>query len=201
MTLKAGLARLTVESHPDGALVRDTRVPVRGEPVTNVYGPLHGSTELGLRRGHHVLKASFADGVEATWELEVNGGETHVFDRPATQMPVGGTGPVEVTRPVPVSVYIGGIATLALAIGSGVTGALALNTRSRYETANDGTNPSYASSLRSSGQTLDIVTDSLLGAAVVGAVVTTVLYVTRPSAQARSSVEAFVLPGGLGGRF
>ncbi len=204
VTLKAGLAKVTVEVRPDGALVRDTRLPTRGEPITNVYGPVHGPTELGLRRGHHVIKASYPDGAEATWELDVAGGESHVFEHPvqAPAGPVGPVAPVTISaRPVPTAAYVAGVATLALAVGSGVTGALALNQHSRYEAANDGTDPGNASNIRSTGQTLNIVTDSLLVGAVVGAAITTFVYLTRPTVQVRPGAEAYVFPGGVGGRF
>ena len=50
VTLKAGLARVNVASQPEGAIIRDTRFPARGESVTNSYGPLQGKVELGLLR-------------------------------------------------------------------------------------------------------------------------------------------------------
>ena len=83
MTLRTGLAKVTLSSKPDGAVIQDVRVPARGEPVTNIYGPLAGPTELGIRRGHHVMSARFPDGAEVRWEIDVNGGEAHVFEKPA----------------------------------------------------------------------------------------------------------------------
>jgi hypothetical protein len=182
VTLRAGLARISVETQPDGALIHDSRITVRGgTTILNVYGPLHGKTDLGLRRGHHVIKAKFPDGREVAWELDVNGGESHVFEEPALPPP-DRTGPVEQTgRPIPPSVYIGALATGAFGIGTLVTGALALNTRSRFDAANDGTNESRATDLHGSAQTLNVTTDILLGLTVIGAAVTTYLYLSRPT--------------------
>ena len=182
VTLKAGLVQVTVQAQPDGALLNDQRVPARGEAVLNIYGPLKGATTLGLRRGHHILKARFPSGRESpTWELDVNGGESHTFEEPPA--PVVPDQPVSVqkTRPIPPSVYIGALGTAAFAIGTLVTGTLAVNTRSRFVSANDGTNEARASDLHSSAQTLNVVTDVLLGLTVIGAGVTTYLYLSRPT--------------------
>jgi hypothetical protein len=202
VTLKAGLARVTVESQPDGAIVRDTRFPARGESVTNSYGPLQGKVELGLRRGHHVFKARYPDGAEATWEIDVNGGESHVFERPVEKV----VAPIPrapeqgmPTRPVPRTVTISGIATGVFAIGTVVTGLLAVNTKSLYENANDGTQRQRASDLRSNGQTLNVASDVFLGATVLAAAATAYFYVTRPSVPATTGI--LVLPGGVLGRF
>ncbi|HLK35235.1 MAG TPA: hypothetical protein VKU41_00695 [Polyangiaceae bacterium] len=202
LTLRAGLARVTVETHPDGALIYDTRVAVRGGSVTNVYGPIQGKTELGLRQGHHILKARYGDGVEVSWESDMAGGESHVFEKPAEKS-VQGAAAITV-RPVPTGFYIGVIATGALAAGAAVTGVAALATHSRYDTENDGSNPTHATDLRSTGQTLNIASDALLGAALIGTLVTTYLYVSRGSVQVvRSSPTMGTLftPGGFAGRF
>ena len=207
VTLKAGLALITVESRPNGAIVRDTRTPVRGEPITNTYGPLHGALRLGVRRGHHLLTARFADGTESSWELDVNGGESHLFEPPAREVARPASPPVaevQVKRPIPPAVYIGGIATGALALGTIATGALAVNARSDFEAANDGTSRSHASELRDKTQTLNVVADVCLGATVVAAAVTTYFYLTRPAVRTANravSIGIVVGPTGVAGRF
>jgi hypothetical protein len=210
VTLRAGLARVTLESHPSGALIRDTRFPSRGETVTNSYGPLQGRVELGLRRGHHVFKARYPDGVESTWEIDVNGDDAHVFERPAetpvpsTPTAIDGSADTMPTRPIPRSVAIGGIATGVFAVGTIVTGILAVSTHSRYESANDGTSASRASDLRTSGQTLNVVSDVFLGVTILGAAATAYLYFTRPTVPGGKSpgrTGIVVLPGGVAGRF
>ena len=205
VTLKAGLARITVESRPDGAVIRDTRFPARGETVMNSYGPIVGKVELGLRRGHHIFKARYPDGAETTWEVDVNGDEAHVFERPVEKpvAPITTPPPPEQapTRPIPRVVYISGIATGVLAVGTILSGVLAVNTRSKFESANDGTHRDHASDLRSTGQTLNVVSDVCLGATILGAAATAYFYFTRPTVPASSATGVLVLPGGISGRF
>ncbi len=56
-TLKAGIVYLTVTTDPPGGKIFDSRVPVRGERVTNVYGPIAEATRIGVRQGSHQLTA------------------------------------------------------------------------------------------------------------------------------------------------
>ena len=90
----------------------------------------------------------------------------------------------EAARPVQPGVYIGLAATGALAIGAGVTGVLALGKHSDYKTANDGSDPAHADSVKSSGQTLSLVSDIFTAGAVVAAGVTAYLYFSRPEVPA-----------------
>jgi hypothetical protein len=206
VTLKAGLARVTVESHPDGIILHDTRVTTRGEPITNVYGPITGKVELGIRIGHHVIKGRYPDGTELVWELDVRGGENHVFDKPAVVAPPPMTDGIPrdkpaASRPVPKSVYIAGIATGVVGVAALVTGIAALDTHSRFQTANDGTQPNRADDLQSSGTTLNVVSDVLLLGTLAGVAVTTYLYLSRPTVSPRAQTGIFVGPGGVAGRF
>ncbi|MEO6598370.1 MAG: hypothetical protein ABIQ16_00755 [Polyangiaceae bacterium] len=91
------------------------------------------------------------------------------------------------SRPVGTGVYVGLVATGALAIGAGVTGVLALGKHSDFKTANDGTDPGKADSLKSSGQTLNLVSDIFTGGAVIAAGVTAYLYFSRPEVPAAQS--------------
>ena len=84
------------------------------------------------------------------------------------------------TRPVRTGVYVGLVATGAFVVGAGVTGVLALSKHSDFKTANDGSDPSKADSLKSSGQTLSLVSDIFSAGAVVAAGVTAYLYFSRP---------------------
>jgi hypothetical protein len=95
-------------------------------------------------------------------------------------------GTAATTRPVQTGVYVGLVATGALAIGAGVTGVLALGKHSDYTKANDGTDPSNADSLKSSGKTLSLVSDVFTAGAVVAAGVTAYLYFSRPEMTAQS---------------
>jgi hypothetical protein len=79
---------------------------------------------------------------------------------------------------VPTSVWIGAGVTAALGLGAGVTGGLALANKSSFDDANDGSDTAEADDLRSSGVTLNLTTDVLLGATAASAIVTAVLYFT-----------------------
>lgn len=217
-TLKSGLAKVTLTSNPAGAVVQDVRIPSTGESITNIYGPIDGPTELGIRRGHHVMKARWPGGAEQVWELDVNGGEAHVFDKPLeaenpaaapqTNEPLAPRPEPAQERPIPKTVYITGLTTAALGAGALVTGILAVDTRSRFDRANDGSDPAGAEDLRSSGQTLNVVSDVLLVGTIIGAAATVYLYVTRPSVQkagqkvgAQSKPRLSFVPGTLSGTF
>lgn len=194
-TLKVTLAKVLVETQPAGASIIDTRMPAHGEAITNTYGPITGRTELALRKGHHVLKARFENGVEVTWESDINGGESHLFDAPAS--PIEPPPPSNVPRtaapmrPLPTSVLVSGGVTAALGIGALATGLIAIDTRSRFDERNDGSDPSGADDLRGTGKALNVVSDIFLVGALVGAGVTAYLYFTRPSSAAAAARAPF----------
>lgn len=117
---------------------------------------------------------------------------------PATPTPAASvqapanTGPT--TRPVKSGVYVGVAVTGALVVGAAVSGVLALGKHSDYNKANDGSDPARANSLRSSGQTLNLVSDVFTAGAVVAAGVTGYLYFSRPEAPAEQSARFRVSP-------
>jgi hypothetical protein len=102
--------------------------------------------------------------------------------------------PRATSRPVGPGVYVGLVATGALAIGAGVTGVLALGKHSDFNSANDGSNPGKADSLKSSGQTLNVVSDVFTAGAVVAAGVTAYLYFTRPEVAAAEQGRLHLSP-------
>lgn len=84
-TLTVGVSRLTIEVDKPGASIVDVRVPIRGERITNVYGPVKdGKIEIGVRPGHHVFTARLAGHDEQTWETEVyaSARDKHAFVMP-----------------------------------------------------------------------------------------------------------------------
>jgi hypothetical protein len=194
-TLKATLATVTIETTPPGGTIVDARMPNQGEPIRNVYGPIAAKTQLGVRRGHHVMRVRFDNGREATWEADIAGGESHVFEMPAdVAEPVRGPDVTTTSRPIPTSVYVAGGLTVALGIGSLVTGLVAVNKHSDFEETNNGTDPTAAEDLRSSGQTLNTVSDILLIGTIVGAGVTTFLFLTRPVSHRNEPKMGFKSP-------
>ena len=60
---------------PGGSfVVYDTRIPVRGAPIVNVYGPVNGSTELVIRPGRHTMSIKAGDLESAKWEVNASPG-------------------------------------------------------------------------------------------------------------------------------
>ncbi len=195
-TLRSSVAHFTVESDPPGAEIIDARVPVRGERVLNSYGTVPQATKLGLHEGAHQVTARLQGYPDQTWDVEVAGGQDlpphkFVFTKEAPPASANtfapSAPPVVMSRPVPARVWVGVVATGALAVAAGVTGALALGKHSDFVSANDGTNPPKAQDIKDSGQTFNLVNDICLGGAVVAAGVTAALYFTRPTIETTGS--------------
>ncbi len=128
LTASAVTVTVTVDS-PQTRIV-DTRSPVRGIPITNVYGPIDDKLEIVMRPGHHRLQAKAAGG-DAQWELDAPGGArlTHAFHiQPAPPAPaLGAERPLEQEK----SSKLGPILTMsaggAMLLASAVTGVVALS--------------------------------------------------------------------------
>ena len=192
--------RLTFE--PAEATLTDERVPVRGERVTNRYPVSGGRLELAVRAGHHVFTARQPGYQDSSWELDLS--PSSPFERsvvltrkgappgPAAGAGQGAVAPAappgtppagdtnEPERPVPASVWVTLTATGVLAVTAGVVGGLALSNHSKFEDALATGDNEQADSLKSKGQGLNIATDVLIGTASAAAVVTLILYLTRP---------------------
>jgi hypothetical protein len=196
-TLKSGVVYVTVTSDPPGAKIVDSRLPVRGDRVTNVYGPITQPTRLGVRQGSHQIIAKLDGYPDVTWEVDAPAGELapHTFTfkkaevepsaplapQPAPETPKPEDRPKVESRPIPVGVWVGVAATGVLAIGGVVTGVMALGKHSDFQSDNNGQNPSQAQSDKNAGQTLNVVNDVFVGGAIVAAGVTVVLYAMRPT--------------------
>ncbi|HEY6078586.1 MAG TPA: hypothetical protein VIW29_07275 [Polyangiaceae bacterium] len=200
-TLRSSAVTLTLTTNPADLTITDERVPVQGSPIRNRYQSQGGTLTLLVRPGHHVISA-VADGKPTrTWELDAEPGtsQQHHFDLDAVEQPAAAAAPVTgaapaatpapeaASRPVPTSVWIGAAATGALAIGASVTGVMALGKNSDYQDVN-GVDAGAAENLKSEADTLNLVTDILIAAAVVGAGVTTYLYIKRPEQQRMGTV-------------
>ncbi len=224
-TLKAGVAYVTLTSDPPGATIIDSRLPVRGDRITNVYGPLAAPTRLGIRQGSHQITARLEGYPDVTWEVEAPAGEVppHTFSfkkveavpppvapvpaQPAPEPPKPEDRPKIESRPIPVGVWIGVASTGVLTVAGVVTGVMALGKHSDFQSDNNGPNTSQAQSDKNAGQTLNVLNDVFVGGAVVAAAVTVVLYAVRPTVveQAKTSpMQWHVTPmvssggGGLG---
>jgi hypothetical protein len=145
-----------------------------------------------VRAGHHKITATAPGYEPAVWDMEaVSGaGQAHAFElkRPApVTVPSPASGVTRVERPTPTGVYIGLAATGVFAVGAGVMGALAMGKNSDFEDANKGDDVSNAQDLHDSVKSFNLVTDVLIGAAVVSAGVTTYLYFSRPKVDVPAS--------------
>ena len=125
LTLKSGVVRVTLTVSPPGAKIVDVRVAVRGDAVTNVYSP--GTSDkitIGIRPGHHILKAKIADRESASVEVDATPGSA--FTRSLVVAPPSAN--VQVARPAPskvLPVTMLGLGLASLAAG-GVTGYLSM---------------------------------------------------------------------------
>jgi hypothetical protein len=207
LTLKAGVVKVALSIEPGGATVNDVRVPVRGERVTNQYGPTTGPLSIGIRAGHHIITVRAAGMEDATWELDAPAGASEtkritlhkaITGAPPSS-PAGTTKDVGVasSRPVPAGVYVGLAVTGALAIGGAVTGAMALGKHSDFNTQNDGLHMQAAQDLHDQGTKLNLITDIFFGGAVVAAGITTVLFVSRPAAAMTATEPSLIRVAGV----
>ncbi len=130
-TLTVGVARITLEVSPPGAMIIDERVPVRGARVTNAYGPVtNGKITIGIRPGHHVITAKLSGREDATWEVEAYAGtkDEHTFSlrEPVRTLPPGATS-AQPERPSAVGPIIVTAAGGAMLVAGGITGIVALS--------------------------------------------------------------------------
>jgi hypothetical protein len=217
-TLRTSVAWVTLRSVPAGAALSDERRPVSGPPVVNRYAELGAERKLGLRSGHHRIVASLAGHEDSVWEFDAQSGKTyeHAFELSPIAKPAEAVAPPEpaeqpLSAPVAVEptasepsntpLYVGLGVTGALAIGAAVTGIMASGKHGDYEDENDGSDPARAQDLKDSGETLNLVTDVLLGGAVVAGAVTAVLYFTGsgPAASESASLQLTPLVSRAGG--
>jgi hypothetical protein len=209
MTLKAGVVKVTLDIDPSGSTVNDVRVPVRGERVINQYGPVSGPLHIGIRAGHHIVTVRHAGMDDSVWEFDVAAGASEskkiALAKPSSGAPAssgvavnGNDTGVTSKRPVPGGVYVGLAITGALAVGGAITGAMAIGKRSDYNNKNDGLHVAEAQNLKDKGGTLNLVTDVLLGGAIVAAGVTGVMYFSRPTSSSASTQPTLLRLGSVG---
>jgi hypothetical protein len=117
-----------------------------------------------------------------------------------SEPPPANAAPEELTtRPIPTSAYVAGGTTIALAVAATVTGIVYLGKRDSYNEQRASGSPEAQSSY-DSAHTLGTVNAVLWGATAGGAVLTTVLYLTRPTvrASAQARVAVWAVPGSAG---
>ncbi len=204
-TLRSAAVNLTLTTTPAEVSITDQRSPVQGTPVVNRYESRGGQLRLQIRPGHHVIIATLEGKPPLRFEFDATpgGSQQHDFNLEATASAAGalqptvppaapGTPPSATDRRVPTGVWIGLAATGVFTVGAGVTGVMALGKNQDYRNAN-GHDAVLAKSRQDDTKTFNLVTDVLIGAAVVSAGVTTFLYLRRPEREA-TGLELRVSP-------
>jgi hypothetical protein len=188
LTLKTGHVEVTVSSDPPGATIVDARTPIEGQEVRNSYGELTASKELGLRHGHHIITARLRGYQDQTWEFDAAGSamSPHVFHM---EMAQSNAVVMVKERPLSTGVVVSGIATLGLTITGAVMGVVALQRHNDFNNLNGMQPQSVSQSAKDSGQTLNIATDAVFGTAIVGAVLTTILFASRPTVERPATAQ------------
>jgi hypothetical protein len=201
-TLKTGAVGLKLSTNEKGAMIEDVRVASKGDRIVNIYGPVDGAIDVRLHPGHHIVTAKLDGFDPQTWEIDLAPGasQTHAFElkKPVIRIDNGG-GAKPVERPIPVGVYVGAAVTGAFIAGGVVMGIVASGKNSDYKNKNDGNHIDEATKLRDDGKKFNLIADICFGAAVIGAGVTTYLFVSRPEKPVDTggtNVTATYLPGG-----
>ncbi len=197
-TLSASAVTVKVSGSPAGLVLIDERSTNRGDSIRNQYKLAeNGSAVLRVRQGYHRITARLKGYEDQVWEFDARAGTEHehefalkVPEKKLTQSVSPTDSGTDTDRPVPTSVWIGGGATLALAAGATVTGVLSLGAKNTYDEANGAPSPDDdLDKMRSKVKTLNLVTDVLIGSAVVAGAVTTILYFTRPTSSPESALR------------
>lgn len=187
------LARVTVsvptEAEVEGLEVRLDGVALRkaawGVPAPTDAGK-HTIEVMAPRKKPWSQTIQLADAEQKTLQIPVLvDAPVEVEDRdspftPVTEAPTHDR--VETDRPVPTGVWVAGGATVLLAIGAGVSGALYLDKKSAYQEENSDQTSSVSKrdDARDEARTWGLMNGVLSIATVVGAATTGYLYFTRP---------------------
>jgi hypothetical protein len=79
-TLTASASRVTILVHQRGATLYDTRFPVRGANISNVYTPVVGKNQYVVRPGHHLITLKIDGRDRAAWEVTAAAGAVMEHD-------------------------------------------------------------------------------------------------------------------------
>jgi len=172
-TLTVGVARITITTDKPGVRLLDVRTPTRGERVTNVYGPVDGKIDIGVRPGHHVVTAKLADHEDVVWEVDAFAASRDKYAFTMKLRVITAQGPIGAPPRGPnvaplIVMGIGG----AMVVAATITGIVALDKTSGIENKcpNDACPRGFdLDGERSSAKTVVRVTDVLL---IGGGVVT-----------------------------
>jgi hypothetical protein len=208
-TLKASVVTIHLTFPAAGGKLVDERVNNRGVKTINEYDIGAPAFDLGIHPGRHALVARLASG-ESRWESDLAPGSKaeHSFAVAAAKTPaaaappsaaietnVSSGAPTTTSRPIPLTVWVSGGATVAMLAGATVTGLMAASKRSSFNEINGQPGKAEeAQSLHDSAVTLATVNTVLTGAAIAGAGLTAYFYFTRPSTPATRTGRPIVSP-------
>jgi hypothetical protein len=186
MSMKIGIVALTIT--PEGTSVSLAGKPVGEAPLTEPLVLMPGTyvitmTAVGYQPKDLELKIEAGSETERTITLE----PVPITTRPVVREEVD-VEPVrvEAKKPSLVPLYIGGGATVGLALVATVTGIAAVGRHGQYS---DSRSLTERDDLRSSGKTLALVTDLALVGAVGAAAFTTYWYMVKYKPEARAMAE------------
>jgi hypothetical protein len=197
--LRAAVARVTFKSDRSEVRITDVRTPSKGPQVTNDYA-LTGEQTLGIHPGRHTFTASAEGAPSLTWTVEIANGGTydHMFDFSKAAASAGAGGaqpkPAETERPVPVTAFVFGGLTVALAVPTVIFMVRAGGKNSDYEAQNGKLPAAELTELRSDVKSANLVADIFLGATVASLAATGIFYFTRPSRPAEKTGAWAVAP-------
>lgn len=194
--LRAAVAWVTLTTDRPNVRITDVRTPARGYPITNRYAGSISGQKIGVHPGQHTFTASADGAPDLVWQVDIANGSshTHSFDfanaKPATGEGSPTTDPqgdaVRTERPIPITVWIFGSLTAALAIPTVIFMVRASATRSDYDEQNGNASQGTLEDLRSDVQTSNLIADIFLGATAASAAATLVFYFTRPEVQVQT---------------
>lgn len=171
------------------AQLRDERRRPSGNVLVNGYAVAE-STTLVIAPGEHAFTASVA-GKQRAWSIKLEPGSdvahTFAFDlTPDAGAPDRKARAHDLSAPSPppsrVPAYVAGGVTVLLAGGTAVTGLMMLDKRSHFQAINGqpGRDRAELQEARDAASQLGLISSVLFGATLVGAGVTTWLFVSPP---------------------
>lgn len=194
--LKTASAWLTFSSDRSNVRITDVRTPATGFPITNQYVASGAERTVGIRPGQHVFTASSDGAPDIVWRLDATNAGTykHMFAFDAGK-PVGDEPPPpppQMERPVPISVYVVGGLTVALAVPTTIFMLSAKSEREDYDAVNGTLPQAELDGRRDDVGQANLLADIFLGATVASAATTAILFLTRDEVPAETPKEGSI---------
>jgi len=214
---KAQQVKIHLDVPAAGLTLSDERIKPNGSKVLNVYPLASAGVDMSVYAGRHVMTVVI-DQQPIKWEVDLAPGAsaTHKFEKAAVAPTPSATVAPTATATAPTTstaatsaaiepkaptgiglpVYIAGGATVAMALGTTITGVLYLGRRSDYNAINGKPDRSKqeAEDARSKASTMQTVSTVFGVATLVGAGVTTYLFLTGSGSSTATTGKPRVSP-------